>query len=295
MPSSEPSASPSGFSCVVSSSLSALRAARDDLLVSGGDAHRRPPSSSVIRMPAVDRLVVDELERRRPLHSQLAADRLLEEAVRGRQPRQRLARSASSPSTLTYTRAWRRSGLVSTEVTVTKPMRGSFSPRRSVPRGPPGPPRSPCACGRAILVPCRSSCRHDAAFHADVPSGNCARRSARRSAARSSQRGGVAADERGGQPRALPQVVVVGLGHRRAEALLQLRLQRLQLLALALEAAGSGKCRSSSRTQTNATTPASAPPAASRTPRSRRPPSRRGSSRARCRTPCRRRPRARRP
>src|SRR4051812_4970767 len=35
--------------------------------------------------------------------------------------------SDSGPRTLTYTRAWRRSGLVLTSVTVTNPMRGSFS------------------------------------------------------------------------------------------------------------------------------------------------------------------------
>src|SRR3954463_9561295 len=38
------------------------------------------------------------------------------------------ARSSSLPRTLTYTRAWRRSGLVSTEVTVTNPILGSFRP-----------------------------------------------------------------------------------------------------------------------------------------------------------------------
>src|SRR5919206_3945139 len=38
------------------------------------------------------------------------------------------ARSSGSPRTDTYTRAWRRSGLVSTDVTVTNPMRGSRSP-----------------------------------------------------------------------------------------------------------------------------------------------------------------------
>src|SRR3954447_14461782 len=35
-------------------------------------------------------------------------------------------RTVASPSTLTKTRAWRRSGLVSTAVTVTKPTRGSL-------------------------------------------------------------------------------------------------------------------------------------------------------------------------
>ena len=38
-----------------------------------------------------------------------------------------LIRFFSLPSTLTNTTAWRRSGDVSTPVTVTKPIRGSFS------------------------------------------------------------------------------------------------------------------------------------------------------------------------
>ena len=44
----------------------------------------------------------------------------------GAQAGDRLVRSSGSPSTLTNTRAALRSGLVSTEVTVTNPMRGSF-------------------------------------------------------------------------------------------------------------------------------------------------------------------------
>ena len=47
--------------------------------------------------------------------------------------------------------------------------------------------------------------------------------------------GGVAR-ERHGQRGALPEVVVVGLGDRRPEPLLEVRLQRLDLLALALQA-----------------------------------------------------------
>ena len=42
-------------------------------------------------------------------------------------------------------------------------------------------------------------------------------------------------DERDRQRRALPAVVMRGLGDRRAEAPAQLRLERLQLLPLALE------------------------------------------------------------
>src|SRR5947208_15027018 len=48
-----------------------------------------------------------------------------------RSPARASSRASSSPSTLKYTRALRRSGLVSTPVTVTKPMRGSFRPAAS--------------------------------------------------------------------------------------------------------------------------------------------------------------------
>src|SRR4051812_37849961 len=43
-------------------------------------------------------------------------------------------------------------------------------------------------------------------------------------------------DKRGGDGRALPQLVMIRLGNGCAEALLQLRLERLKLLALALQA-----------------------------------------------------------
>jgi hypothetical protein len=46
---------------------------------------------------------------------------------------------------------------------------------------------------------------------------------------------GVATDEAGGERRALPERVVIGLGDRRAKATLKLRLERQQLLALPLE------------------------------------------------------------
>src|SRR5665811_1121796 len=44
-----------------------------------------------------------------------------------RRPSSAVSRASSSPSTLTCTLALRRSGLVSTEVTVTKPIRGSLN------------------------------------------------------------------------------------------------------------------------------------------------------------------------
>ena len=60
-------------------------------------------------------------------------------------------------------------------------------------------------------------------------------------AARVAQRSGVAPDERRGERGALPEVVVVGLGHARPEAPAQLRLQPGQLLALALQASVGGE------------------------------------------------------
>jgi hypothetical protein len=45
----------------------------------------------------------------------------------------------------------------------------------------------------------------------------------------------LTADERGGDGRPLPEVVMIGLGDSRTEAALQLRLQRQKLLALSLE------------------------------------------------------------
>ena len=73
-----------------------------------------------------DRLVVVEGQRRGPLHPRLGGDPRLQDAVGGAQGGEGASRSSSLPSTLTYTFAVRRSGLVSTEVTVTKPMRGSL-------------------------------------------------------------------------------------------------------------------------------------------------------------------------
>ena len=72
-------------------------------------------------------VVVDELQLRRVLHPQLACRHATAGTRAQRSGRRRSARAAaSSPSTLTNTCAWRRSGLVSTAVTVTKPTRGSL-------------------------------------------------------------------------------------------------------------------------------------------------------------------------
>src|SRR4051794_32038096 len=93
MPTSEPSASPSGFSCVT-------RAKRCAPRISSRTCSREeaPPFSLIgAHLPqdlldargALGGVVVDELQRRRALHPQLSAHPRLQDAVGGLQPRQR--------------------------------------------------------------------------------------------------------------------------------------------------------------------------------------------------------------
>src|SRR5918992_4521263 len=152
-----------------------------------------------------------------------------------RRPASVSARCEASPSTLTKTRARRRSGLVSTEVTVTNPMRGSFT--------------SPVMCAdrtsrtasftRRIREP-GILVEHLLGRDQGVLDPHTLRELRLHVAlelrGRIPHAAGVAADQRRRHRGALPQVVVIGLGDGRAEAPLELRLQRGQLLALALEA-----------------------------------------------------------
>src|SRR5687767_2877639 len=144
-------------------------------------------------------------------------------------------RSSSSPSRETYTRALRRSGLVSTDVTVTKPTRGSCrSPAMWVERTSFTASltlriRSPGILMKSLVG------GHHGSFNADTlrklpvePAFNPV------GADLDVRRG--APDDRRGERRSLPKVVMVGLGDRRAEPLMELRLDRLQLLPLSLEA-----------------------------------------------------------
>src|SRR3954452_16687333 len=164
-----------------------------------------------------------------------------------RRPASASSRSASSPRTLTKTRALRRSGLVSTPVTVTNPIRGSL--------------RSPEMCAeitsrtasltRRILAPAiledPPAAEYLFAGHQSALDPHSLRKLRLHVAlelrAGLADRGGVASDQRRGQGRALPQVVMVGLRHGRPEAPLQLRLQRHDLLALPLQAAVVGKVK----------------------------------------------------
>src|SRR5438105_290762 len=51
----------------------------------------------------------------------------------------------------------------------------------------------------------------------------------------------LSGDARDGDPRALPELVVVDLGHRGADAVLQLGLRRAQVMALLLQGMRVGK------------------------------------------------------
>src|SRR5919106_89753 len=147
-------------------------------------------------------------------------------------PRMLLARFSSDPSTETNTRACRRSGDVSTPVIVTNPIRGSFS------SGSAAPSTSLTASFtrrmRSVI-----GCHH-LAFHrqqvvflpVQVPN---------RIVEQLLELAAATCDAGDGESRALPEVVVVDLRDGRAEAVLEVRLRRLDVLALALERAGFGE------------------------------------------------------
>src|SRR3954463_10014403 len=132
------------------------------------------------------------------------------------------SRLRTEPSTLTYTRAVRRSFDVRTPVIVTNPMRGSFrSPRAS----------ESTSRTDSLTRRMRSFIRdHDLALGARhlvlLPV-----QEAERAVEQSVELVVLARDTGEGQPCALPELVVVALRHRRAEAILQLRLRGLDVLA----------------------------------------------------------------
>src|SRR4051812_34243912 len=146
-------------------------------------------------------------------------------------------RSGSSPSTLTNTRAWRRSGLVSTAVTVTNPMRGSFSPSASrAERTSRTASLTRRMRSAGILAVQKLFARHQGSFHAN-PVGKHRLHITLEVGRSVRDRSRPRTDKRSGDGGPLPQVVMIGLGNGGAEALVQLRLQGLQLLPLAFQAA----------------------------------------------------------
>ena len=194
-------------------------------------------------------------------------------------PSRLASRSASSPRTLTYTRAWRRSGLVLTSVTVTNPMRGSLR-----------------SCGTASLRTSRTASstrrmRPASSYPSEVVEG-CelgARRgrpaeTARPASARRGRRPPASACMRA----AVSAAASVARCQRSwwstsddrdAEAAVELRLDRRQLLALGLEAPGVGEVQVDQQQgdvgahgSTAAARRARARPGGSRRPPGRRPP-----------------------
>src|SRR5215210_8507690 len=117
------------------------------------------------------------------------------------------SRSSSLPRTDTYTRAWRRSVLVSTEVTVTNPMRGSLTPSAS---------RADTTSRRASFTRRMRSAmlekvfpRHHLAFHTRA-FGKHRVHETLHCRGLIPQRAGLPAHQRGGDLRTLPEVVVIG-------------------------------------------------------------------------------------
>src|SRR5919197_2862715 len=147
-------------------------------------------------------------------------------------PAKLCSRCRSEPSTLTKKRAWRRSGEVRTPVTVTKPIRGSSSSRRL--SGSTSSTASSTRRRRSLIE------RHELPrAQPELPL--LAVQVALGLVEQPLRFPRLARDARHRQPRALPQVVVVDLRHRRAEAVLELRLRRAHELALPLQRARFGK------------------------------------------------------
>ena len=246
--SSEPSASPSGFSCVVTSEARRASGSRP-----------RPPLRSVVVCVSVSgasssislRHAHAALDRRIVFERQIGVRFSLQLAARaapgGRRARPRArerrcalllaAEDADADPRLAQV------GRRSTPVTVTNPMRGSLSsgsPRRA----PAGPTRSRAACA-AQLIERPTTCRSTAASSHSWPR-SYAR--PRRAAARPR---GAPRDAGERQPRALPEVVVVDLGDGGAEAVAAgCAFADRTNLPLPLERAASGKCSSTERMPT---------------------------------------------
>ena len=222
------------------------------------------------------------------LEPQLARDGALQHAVRGLRGRPASAAATpSSPSTDTKTRARRRSGAVSTAVTVTNPTRGSLSlrviasdrtsrtasstrrMRSPVTLAPPGRSTRPGAART------RTPCGKRASSARSTASAASSQRP-RPSRPRAPRRASSAARSPGGRPRPRTR-------RRRCR---RSALTRLSSARLAFNEPLSGKWRWTRRSTTNAgrrhgaATRACARPASCRRPRSRRPPRCRRSSRS---------------
>src|SRR5215208_1234135 len=124
------------------------------------------------------------------------------------------SRSSGLPRTDTYTRAWRRSGVVSTEVTVTNPMRGSRSPSAIRTETTSRTASFTRRMRSAILEKVFPG--HHPAFHRCTV-GKHRDHVSLQSRGSITQIGNTGSDQRGGDLGALPEVVVVRFRDGRAE------------------------------------------------------------------------------
>src|SRR5215208_7732727 len=125
------------------------------------------------------------------------------------------SRSSGLPRTDTYTRAWRRSGVVSTDVTVTNPMRGSRRPSAIRTETTSRTASFTRRMRSAILEKVFPG--HHPAFHR-CPVGKHRHHVSLQSRGSITQIGNTGSDKCGGELGALPEVVMTRLGHCRAEA-----------------------------------------------------------------------------
>ena len=241
---SEPSASPSGFSWVTSRKRSASRSSARTS--PGTPSCRWPPAPSsppglpVEQLghahPAVDGVVVGELQRRRVLERSSPATRRCRKPWAERRPSSEASRAVGVAEHAHVHARMAQVGAGPDTVTVTNPTRGSFrsvamaslstcrtaSSTRRMRRAHPihGGPRQKPRRARRARPP--GSGRRASARRGRPPrrAGAWTRRRARPSAS-------PAASGPGGRPR-----------RRRAEALAQMRLDRGELLALGLQASG---------------------------------------------------------
>ena len=248
---SEPSASPSGFSCVVSTNCSASRssssmrsrAARAPFAPLIGGSSASSSSSSAMRKPRSDGVVVAELERRRVLEPQLAGHPLLEEAVRraaGRPGERR--RVALVPEhgdeDARMAQVWRCLDSSHGDEPDTRVLELMGDRVREDLLDGLVDPTHPLRLGHPIA----SRSFHDASRRSTrTPCGKRASRKRPTPSAISSARRAEPGDERHRERRALPGVLLADLGDRGPDAVAQVRLDAVELGPLALQRAGLGE------------------------------------------------------
>ena len=234
MATSEPSASPSGFSCVTRMKRSASRSSRRissrDAVVSVAAGAGSRPGLPVDQLgqahPALDAVVVDEVERRRVLERSSLATRRWRKPWAERRPSSEASRADRGRRARSRRRGhgeglgWSYGGHGDeTDARVLQVRRDGVA--EHLPHGL----VDPADDGRSASYPCEVFERGHHALDRAPCGKRASSQPSRRSAASSSAERGPGR-ERGQQRRALPAVLVADLGHGRAHALAQMRLDR---------------------------------------------------------------------